>query len=400
MNTTIDSVRLAVKTTELTRRFGDMTAVDHVDLEMPSGGIFGLLGSNGAGKSTMIKMLTTLLPPTSGTAEVDGFDIITHPAEIRGRIGYVPQLLSADGALTGYENLLLSAKLYGLPRPERSARIGEALTLMGLTDSARKLVKTYSGGMIRRLELAQAMLHRPAILFLDEPTIGLDPVARHTVWDRLQDLRHMRGIYTGEVGYLAFITPGILAQSVLFSAIFYGIAVIWERDLGVVHKLLVSPARRSSLVFGKAVSAGFRGVVQAVVIYLVALVMHIPIRHELRAIFGVLALVLLGSGLFSTFSLIIACIVKTRERFMGIGQLLTMPLFFASNAIYPLELMPRWLRIVAQVNPLTYLVDALRALMIVGGESVHGYRADFAVLFAVFGVLLMVAVRLYPTLVE
>jgi ABC-2 type transport system ATP-binding protein len=194
MNTTIDSVRLAVKTTELTRRFGDLTAVDHVDLEIPSGGIFGLLGSNGAGKSTMIKMLTTLLPPTSGTAEVGGFDIIMHPAEIRGRIGYVPQLLSADGALTGYENLLLSAKLYGLPRPERSARIGEALTLMGLTDSARKLVKTYSGGMIRRLELAQAMLHRPAILFLDEPTIGLDPVARHAVWDRLQDLRRDYGM--------------------------------------------------------------------------------------------------------------------------------------------------------------------------------------------------------------
>jgi len=194
MNTTIDSDRIAVKTTALTRRFGDLTAVDHVDLEIPSGGIFGLLGSNGAGKTTVIKMLTTLLAPTSGTAEVGGFDIIKCPAEIRGHIGYVPQLLSADGALTGYENLLLSAKLYGLPRPERSARIGEALTFMGLTDSARKLVKTYSGGMIRRLELAQAMLHRPAILFLDEPTIGLDPVARHAVWDRLQDLRRDFGM--------------------------------------------------------------------------------------------------------------------------------------------------------------------------------------------------------------
>ena len=235
-----------------------------------------------------------------------------------------------------------------------------------------------------------------------DPTELLSRAVQPVLWLVVfgQVLAHVRGIYAGEAGYLAFITPGILAQSVLFSAIFYGIAVIWERDLGVVHKLLVSPARRSSLVFGKAVSAGFRGVVQAIVIYLVALVMHIPIRHELRAIFGVLALVLLGSGLFSTFSLIIACIVKTRERFMGIGQLLTMPLFFASNAIYPLELMPRWLRIVAQVNPLTYLVDALRALMIVGGESVHGCRVDFAVLFAVFGVLLMVAVRLYPTLVE
>ena len=190
----IDSTRPAVKTTELTRRFGDLTAVDHIDLEIPSGGIFGLLGSNGAGKSTVIKMLTTLLAPTSGTAEVGGFDIIKDPAKIRGRIGYVPQLLSADGALTGYENLMLSARLYDLPRLERSARISEAITLMGLTDSAKKLVKTYSGGMMRRLELAQAMLHRPAILFLDEPTIGLDPVARHVVWDRLQDLRRDYGM--------------------------------------------------------------------------------------------------------------------------------------------------------------------------------------------------------------
>jgi len=114
----------------------------------------------------------------------------------------------------------------------------------------------------------------------------------------------------------------------------------------------------------------------------------------------VLAGVLLGSGLFSTFSLIIACIVKTRERFMGIGQLLTMPMFFASNAIYPLDLMPDWLRIVAQINPLTYLVDAIRGLMIVGGESVHGYGVDFEVLLAVFVVLVIVAVRLYPTLAE
>src|ERR1035437_1827991 len=184
----------AVKASELTRRFSDLTAVDHIDLRVPYGEIFGLLGANGAGKSTLIKMLTTLLPPTSGNAEVGGFDIIERPAEIRGHIGYVPQLLSADGALTGHENLLLSAKLYGLPRAQRSVRIGEALDFMGLADSAKKLVKTYSGGMVRRLELAQAMLHRPAILFLDEPTIGLDPMARHSVWDRLRDLRRDYGV--------------------------------------------------------------------------------------------------------------------------------------------------------------------------------------------------------------
>jgi ABC-2 type transport system ATP-binding protein len=188
------SGRFAIEASGLTRKFGRLTAVDHIELQVPYGDIFGLLGANGAGKSTVIKMLTTLLPLTSGAAAVGGFDINKSPGEIRRCIGYVSQLLSADGALTGYENLLLSAKLYGLHRAERNVRIGEALDFMGLADSARKLVKTYSGGMVRRLELAQAMLHRPAILFLDEPTIGLDPVARRTVWDRLLDLRHDYGM--------------------------------------------------------------------------------------------------------------------------------------------------------------------------------------------------------------
>ena len=256
--------------------------------------------------------------------------------------------------------------------------------------------------MDRFLRESAAVAQVELIKLVRDPTEVFSRAVQPVLWLVVfgQVLAHVRGIYTGEVGYLAYITPGILAQSVLFSAIFYGIAVIWERDLGVVHKLLVSPARRSSLVFGKAVSAGFRGLVQAAVIYVIALAMHIPVRHEPQAILGVLAGVLLGSALFSTFSLIIACIVKTRERFMGIGQLLTMPMFFASNAIYPLDLMPGWLRVVAQLNPLTYLVDALRGLMIAGGDSVHGYGVDFAVLLAVFAVLLMVAVRLYPTLVE
>jgi ABC-2 type transport system ATP-binding protein len=179
----------AIETLALTRRFGAITAVDHLSLEVAYGEIFGLLGPNGAGKTTAIKMLTTLLVPTSGTAKVAGYDIVSSPAEVRRNIGYVPQMLSADGALTGTENLLLSAKLYGMPRADRGARIREALHFMGLTDAAKRTVRTYSGGMIRRLEIAQAMLHRPAVLFLDEPTIGLDPVARRTVWDRLRDLR-------------------------------------------------------------------------------------------------------------------------------------------------------------------------------------------------------------------
>ena len=179
----------AVQTFALTRRFGALTAVEHVTLAIAQGEIFGLIGPNGAGKSTLIKMLTTLLPPTSGTATVGGYDIASQPAEVRRRIGYVPQLLSADGSLTGYENLLLSARLYGVPRKERTERITRALARMGLADAAHHLVGHYSGGMIRRLEIAQSLLHRPAVLFLDEPTVGLDPAARETVWERILDLR-------------------------------------------------------------------------------------------------------------------------------------------------------------------------------------------------------------------
>jgi ABC-2 type transport system permease protein len=208
----------------------------------------------------------------------------------------------------------------------------------------------------------------------------------------------VRAIPTGDVSYLAFLTPGILAQSVLFAAIFYGVAVVWERDLGIVHKLLVSPASRASLVFGKAVSAGFRGVVQAIVIYLTAAAMRTEVRWSPQSILAVMFGVMLGSAIFSTFSLIIACLVKSRERFMGIGQLMTMPLFFASNAIYPMEIMPGWLKSIALINPLTYLVDALRGLMVGAGHNSHPLALDFAVLAAIFLILTTIAARLYPSL--
>lgn len=180
---------LVIKTTRLTRTYGKQTAVLDLNLAVKSGSIFGLLGPNGAGKTTTIKMLTTLLSPTSGKAEVAGFDITTEASEVRKRIGYVPQMLSADGSLTGQENLELSAKLYGIPKAQIKTLIADALNFMGLDDVAHRMVKTYSGGMIRRLELAQAMLHRPAVLFLDEPTPGLDPIARRLVWDRLKELQ-------------------------------------------------------------------------------------------------------------------------------------------------------------------------------------------------------------------
>ena len=183
----------------LTRCFGDLVAVDHLDLVVPHGTVFGLLGRNGAGKTTTIKMLITLLAPSGGTASIVGCDIRTQPAQVRRLVGYVPQLLSADGSLTAAENLMVFARLYHIPRAQRRARIDAALAFMGLQESAHKLVRTFSGGMVRRLEIVQSMLHRPPVLFLDEPTIGLDPAARRGIWEELRDL-------TAQEGTTLFIT--------------------------------------------------------------------------------------------------------------------------------------------------------------------------------------------------
>jgi len=168
-------------------------AVDDVSFEVAPGEIFGLLGPNGAGKTTTIRVLVTLLSPDAGSARIFDLDVSREVMAVRRQIGYVPQQLSADGGLTGWENLMLYARLYDLPRVDRRERIDAALRLMGLADAQDRLASTYSGGMIRRLELAQALVNRPRLLVLDEPTIGLDPVARGDVWDRVEALRAEAG---------------------------------------------------------------------------------------------------------------------------------------------------------------------------------------------------------------
>jgi ABC-2 type transport system ATP-binding protein len=179
----------AVVCSGLTYRFGDHVAVDDVDLEIRYGETFGLLGPNGAGKTTTIRMLTTLLRPASGRVTVFGVDAAARPMLVRRMIGYVPQLLSADGMLTGRENVTLFARLFDVPRRQRAERVDGALAAMGLTDAADRLARTYSGGMIRRLELAQALVNAPRLLVLDEPTVGLDPIARTDVWEYITNLR-------------------------------------------------------------------------------------------------------------------------------------------------------------------------------------------------------------------
>jgi ABC-2 type transport system permease protein len=205
---------------------------------------------------------------------------------------------------------------------------------------------------------------------------------------------------TAPYTYLQFLTPGILAQSVLFIAIFYGIASIRERELGIITKFLVSPTPRTVLVGGRAFSASMRGLSQALIVVLIALGLGVRLTSDPLDYVGMVVAIILGSALFSTLSMIIASLVKTQERFLGIGQLLTMPLFFASNAIYPIADMPPWLRLVAHANPLTYLVDALRILMLPNGSGTYPLGVDLGVLAAVTVGLILLESRLYPRMAQ
>ncbi len=179
----------AIETRELTKQFGTFTAVDHVTLSVAKGELFGLLGPNGAGKTTVIRMLTTLLAPTSGQAWVAGHDVVRAPRMVRESIGVVPQALTSDLELTAWQNLDIYGEFYGMPRAARRARAEHLLEMVGLSDRTHDMVATYSGGMRRRLEIARGLIHSPLVLFLDEPTIGLDPAARRAVWDLLEQLR-------------------------------------------------------------------------------------------------------------------------------------------------------------------------------------------------------------------
>jgi len=185
---------LAIQVSGLTKVYSkEAKAVDSVSFEVKEGEIFGLLGPNGAGKTTTIKMITTLTKPTAGAIKVFGVDALTSPQRVREMLGFVPQAISVDGDLTGYENLLIFAKLFFVDREQRNRRIHEALDLFGLTDRANDLVKHYSGGMMRRLEIAQALVNRPRLLFLDEPSIGLDPYSRMQVIDHIRQLNRNFG---------------------------------------------------------------------------------------------------------------------------------------------------------------------------------------------------------------
>jgi ABC-2 type transport system permease protein len=202
-------------------------------------------------------------------------------------------------------------------------------------------------------------------------------------------LSAVRELAPPNYGYMAFITPGVLAQSVLFIAIFYGITLVWERDLGLLSKLLASPTPRSSVIVGKALAASIRGIFQAVIIFSLAIIIGTGVRVTVASVAAVTLVVVLLAMCFSGLSMIIASIAKTRERMMGLSQVLTFPLFFASNAIYPTSVMPVWLQVVATLNPLTYGVQGIRSVLLAGSFS--NLPTDLTVLAIFTTVLLAIA---------
>ena len=207
----------------------------------------------------------------------------------------------------------------------------------------------------------------------------------------------LRAIPTGGVPYLAYLTPGILAQSALFVAIFFGIQIIWDRDAGILTKVMVTPTPRAAIVAAKAFAAGIRGLSPVVVVIPVALLLGVGLTaNPLKIVLAAVA-IMLGAGFFACLSMTIAALAGTRDRLMGFGQVITMPLFFASNALYPIDVMPTWLQVVSRINPLSYLVDALRGLLV--GTPAH-LLVDFAVLTGATAVGIAVAAALLGRLVR
>ncbi len=208
----------------------------------------------------------------------------------------------------------------------------------------------------------------------------------------------IRNLAPGGFSYIQYIAPGVLAQSVLFIAIFYGITIVWERDVGLLTKLLSTPSPRISVVVGKALAAGVRGIFQGVMIVGLALIIGVNLRFDLLDIAGVLLVSVLFAMCFASLSMTLASFLKTRDRMMGIGQVITMPLFFASNAIYPISLMPAWLQTISVYNPLSYVVDGMRAMLLTGDYS--GLPLDILVLLATTVVFILSASVLLKRLIQ
>jgi ABC-2 type transport system permease protein len=270
-----------------------------------------------------------------------------------------------------------------------SARSSWPAALPAPTPSIGKLRPLLAG----TFAMAQAELRKLQHDHLDIFTRSVQPLLWLFVFGTA--LHHNRSLTVGTLDYRSYLAPGVMAQAAMFIAIFFGLAVIWERDVGQLQRLLATPLPRSAIVLGKAAGACVRALVQALLLLAILAVTGIAVRWTATGLIGTLSLLLIGTAAFACMSMLLAAAVKERERFMGIGQLVMMPLFFASSALYPLAVMPAWLHAVARVNPLTYEVQGLRQ-MLVGVGGAGELWLDFAVVIGFFAIMLAAATRAYP----
>ena len=486
-----------IRVQNLTKRFGDVVAVDDISFDVHRGEIFAFLGPNGAGKTTTIKMLTTLLKPTQGSLELDGLDPTVQRDEVRKRFGVVFQDPSLDQDLTAWENMEIHGVLYGVPRKERNERTTTLLQLFELWERRDALVKTFSGGMRRRLEIARGLLHTPKVLFLDEPTLGLDPQSRNQMWKHVKALNEtdqvtvfltthymdeadrvahriavidhghvvaigssselkeqtktnsledaflaltgtsirdesasaadsMRQIarmwmrevkkylrsrtqiiaslgspimYLGVLGfglgpvfrragegsYLQFMAPGVIGMTVLFTSMFSGIALLWDRQFGFLKETLVAPVPRLFIMMGRTIGGATVAIIQGCLIFVVCLIAGFRPLSALSIPLAMLFMALIAI-VFAALGTVVGSSLKDMQGFQLVMNFMVMPIFFLSGALYPLSNLPKVLAVLTRLDPLTYGVDGVRTVLI--GASHFGSVADLAVLVVVAFVLL------------
>lgn len=257
-----------------------------------------------------------------------------------------------------------------------------------------------SGPWIKYIKQVITIMEMDIRKLLKDPTELLMRGVQPALWLVIfgQSLGRIRGIPTGSVSYEAFLAPGVFAQSITFISIFYGISILWDRDMGLLQKIMCTPIRPSAMIIGKMLSASIRSISQVGIMILLSLLLSIPLDWNIVSILGVLLTVILGGVFFAGMSMAIASVMKTRERMLGIGQLITMPLFFSSSAIYPISIMPSWLQVIAKINPMSYLVDGLRNLLLHSADS-H-LLVDWGVLLAASIVMIGINTMLFPRILN
>ena len=386
---------------------GGVRALDGLGLTVAPGSVYGLLGPNGAGKTTLIRVLATLLPPDQGTARVAGLDVEQDPAGVRATIGLAGQHAAVDEVLTGRENVELIGRLYGLSR--RQARRGacEVLERIGLVDAADRQVKTYSGGMRRRLDLAASLVGRPRVLLLDEPTSGLDPASRRELWALIGELPVIfilmfTYVFGGAIqgalpaaaagSYANWLIPGLLAQFAVFGGAQTAHGLTEDRARGVIDRFRSLPIGRSAVLAGRTLSDLARSGLTLTLMLAVGLAIGFRPQTGLLRLVGALAVGLAMGYAWSWAMALLGLVVRSAEAVQAAVYMVVFPLAFTSSVFVPTQTMPGWLQPFAANQPVTVASNALRGLILGQGALPPGRTVSGQVLLALLWAATITAV--------